>query len=195
MEPIQLRFTHTEEEYLAAARLLLLKSKGVLPALFMAYFLIASLLVLLLILTGAALPLWFMTAIMGLLGVALWYRLFIDYPRRHFRGDPKFRDEYLLTFSEEGVACKTSQIDSKLAWSLYTGALENEEMYVLLYGTGTNMITAVPKRAFRSRMQEEAFRDLLKRHIGSTSLAAGTPKKLAPESAYVPPRDGPPDWR
>lgn len=57
MEPVQLRFTHTEEEYLAATRLLLLRTKGVLARLLVAYFFIALSLALLLGLTGASLPL------------------------------------------------------------------------------------------------------------------------------------------
>jgi len=36
------------------------------------------------------------------------------------RSNPKIRDPYDLHFSEEGIHFRTTNIDSKLAWSLYS---------------------------------------------------------------------------
>jgi hypothetical protein len=44
---------------------------------------------------------------------------------------------------------------------------ETQEMYVLSHGKRT--FTFVPKRAFRSSSDEEAFRVLAERHIASKS--------------------------
>jgi len=44
-------------------------------------------------------------------------------PRIAFRSQPKFRDEYSLTFSPQGIHFQTANIVSDLKWSMYTGAL------------------------------------------------------------------------
>src|SRR5438105_7376131 len=43
-------------------------------------------------------------------------------PRISFRSQPKFRDEYSLRFSPEGVHFQTAHIDSDLQWGMYTSA-------------------------------------------------------------------------
>ena len=40
-----------------------------------------------------------------------------------FRRQPKFRDEYSLTFSPQGIHFRTTHIDSDLKWDMYTWAL------------------------------------------------------------------------
>jgi len=40
-----------------------------------------------------------------------------------FRREPKFRDEYSLTFSPAGIHFRTAHINSQLQWSLYSRAL------------------------------------------------------------------------
>src|SRR3954465_6281342 len=36
-----------------------------------------------------------------------------------FRREPKFRDEYSLTFSADGIHFRTAHIDSQLQWTIY----------------------------------------------------------------------------
>src|ERR1700676_1347281 len=43
-------------------------------------------------------------------------------PRLAVAGNAKLRDEYRLTFSDDGILFRTVSIDSRLAWSLYTSA-------------------------------------------------------------------------
>lgn len=131
-------------------------------------------------------------AFVALLEGALFYNVLVTLPRKYFRGDAKFRDRYELTFSDEGIKVKTPQIDSKLAWSLYTKVIEGRDMYVLIYGNETRTMTAVPKRAFVNEDQENRFRELITRHIHDHSGL----KHFAPsEPEYKPKSLTPPDWR
>ena len=76
-----------------------------------------------------------------------------------FRFEPKFRDQYFLTFSATGIHFRTAYIDSQLQWSLYTRVFIDLHSYMLYYGTRS--FTIIPKRVFRSAQQQENFEQLL----------------------------------
>ena len=84
-------------------------------------------------------------------------------PRLLFRREPKFRDEYFLTFSPVGIHFRTDSIDSQLQWNLYSRVLVDAHSYVLYYGS--TQFTVIPKRAFQDAEQQEAFERLLARHV------------------------------
>src|SRR5262245_57182689 len=84
-------------------------------------------------------------------------------PSLAFRREPKFRDDYSLTFSPEGIHFRTAHIDSQLQWSMYSRALIDAHSYVLYYGS--RRFTVIPKRVFQSVEQREAFEQLLSRHV------------------------------
>ena len=60
---------------------------------------------------------------------------FLVIPHLAFRHQPKFRDEYSLKFSPEGIHFKTGHIDSHLEWSIYSRALVDAHSYVLYWGS------------------------------------------------------------
>ena len=195
MQPIQLKFTHTEAEYLAATRLLLIGQKVLLIRMIVFLVLAIGGVMMMLLLTDFPFPLWAAVALSVLIAVGIAYMGVVDAPRRFFRKDPKMRDEYTLTFSEEGVAVKTAQIDSKLAWSLYKEVLENKSLYVLMYNEPARLtMTVVPKRVFRSASEEMEFRDLVHREVDQ-SLALTNESVSDQPYAYVPSKLEPPDWR
>ena len=193
MQPIHIKFTHTEAEYLAATRLLLIGQKVIL-----ARFVIIMALIMFLSFALAVVgefELWAALALGMLFNVSIFYMAIVDAPRRMFRKDSKFRDEYALTFSEEGIALKTHQIDSKLAWSLYKQVLENKSLYVLVYDApGRMVMTVVPKRVFRDATEELEFRGLVHRKVDQ-SLALTNDSIGDQTYAYVPSKLEPPDWR
>ena len=194
MQTVQLRFTYTEAEYVAASRLLLSEKETVVRlALF--YGLMFFGLGALLMAAGITFPLWFWASIISLAGVAAWHQIFTQMPRRYFRGDRKLRGEYALTFSDEGVWLRTAEVDSKLAWSLYSGVRESRDLYVIAYGRDTRMMTVVPKRAFRDAGQETEFRQLLRRHVERNLPRKQIGGGVAEAAEYVPSSSGPPDWR
>ena len=84
-------------------------------------------------------------------------------PPLAFRSEPKFRDEYSLEFSPEGIHFRTKQIDSQLLWSVYSRALINAHSYILYYGS--RQFSVIPKRVFDSSEQQQAFEHLLTRHV------------------------------
>ena len=88
---------------------------------------------------------------------------FIIIPPFAFRREPKFRDEYSLIFSPEGIHFRTVHIDSRLQWNMYSRALIDEYSYVLYYGQ--NHMTVIPKRVFQDIEQQRAFEQMLDQHI------------------------------
>ncbi len=84
-------------------------------------------------------------------------------PRLVFRREPKFRDEYSITFSPEGIHFRTVHIDSQLQWSLYRRALIDRHSYLLYYGW--RQFSVIPKRVFQDVEQRQAFERLLEGHI------------------------------
>ena len=189
---IKLEYQHTEAEYIASSRLLFLSQPELIVRLIVLGLLLFFAVVVFGILVTDFLPIWAMIAFVLLFEGALAYNLLVRLPRTYFRGDGKFRDQYEVTFSDECIRVKTSQIDSKLAWSLYTKVLEGRDMYLLVYGRDLRMMTAIPKRAFTNKEQENKFRELIKRHITDHKSM----KQLPPgESDYTPPSLTPPDWR
>jgi hypothetical protein len=185
---IALQFNYTEEEYVAATRLYLRRSTDFIIRLVVcvlyAFFCVGVFRVLDFKLEPEIILLFAFVAFLPFLIAFL--HLFVV-PRQRFRSDPKFRDQYLLQFSDDGIHFRTAQIDALLRWSLYNKVLEDERFYLLVYGK--NMISVIPKRAFAGPAQEAAFRQLLGRrlpaHFDAKPLAA---------AAYVPPAE-PPDWR
>jgi hypothetical protein len=195
MESIKLNFKYTEEEYLAAARLFLWRSKETLIRLVASYSLISFGLILLLLLIDLGLPLWIPISLLLLVGIALAHGFLFDLPRRYFRGDPKFRDEYSLSFSDEGIGFKTPNINASVAWSLYTGFIENERFYLLIYGKNIASVSIIPKRVFRDSMEEAAFREMLRRHIDQRLPMRQVSDATSSDGEYVPSSLEPPDWR
>jgi hypothetical protein len=88
---------------------------------------------------------------------------FVVIPPLAFRREPKFRDDYSLTFSQEGIHFRTAHIDSQLEWSLYSRALVDPHSYVLYYGS--RQFTVIPKRVFQSAEQQQSFEQLLTQHV------------------------------
>jgi hypothetical protein len=80
-------------------------------------------------------------------------------PALVFRREAKFRDEYSLSFSPDGIHFRTMHIDSELQWSLYNRVLVDAYSYVLYYGARS--FTVIPKRVFETPEQESAFARLI----------------------------------
>lgn len=95
--------------------------------------------------------------------VLLLLAAFVVAPSLVFRLNPKYREDYSLTFSAEGIHFRTVHIDSQLQWSLYSRARIDAHSYILYHGTRT--FTVLPKRVFESSEQERAFEELLARHV------------------------------
>ncbi|HLB87758.1 MAG TPA: YcxB family protein [Terriglobales bacterium] len=95
--------------------------------------------------------------------VLILFAAFVVIPPLAFRSEAKFRDDYSLTFSQDGIHFRTAHIDSQLQWSLYSRALIDGHSYVLYYGS--RQFTVIPKRVFQSAEQQQIFEQLLTQHV------------------------------
>ena len=103
---------------------------------------------------------WFPLAVaewFDLLSLSRW-RTKVDFQR-----NPKFREEYHLTFSRENIRFKTTSFDSTLQWTHYERVIESSELFLLMYGKG--LYTLIPKRCFHSNEEINAFRALVTQAI------------------------------
>ena len=190
-QSVQLSFRHTEQEYVDAVRYYFWHSKELMLRMIVVYVLVSIGLVLLLQLLGYPWPLWLLVAFIIIAGVALFQGYLVDLPRRYFRGDPKFRDEYTLTFTDAGIEFRTTSLNASLAWSLYTNAIESDKFYILVYGKGIHTLSILPKRAFTDDRQETTFRQMLRRHVNHTLKLNAAERE---RREYLPPPQSP-DWR
>lgn len=189
---VQLSFTYTEDEYVAAARLFF--TRGTEPD--FRFYLGLGFFACVLLVVWLAGDIYVAAAVLipGLLVLARYRHVYWVLPRSYFRGNPKFRERYELTFSDEGILFRSKGVESRFGWDFYTGALETPEYFFLVYGT--DVFSLIPKRVFRDRRQESALRELLRRKLGAKVETYGLPPAESgdAESEYVPPRE-PPDWR
>jgi diacylglycerol kinase len=88
-------------------------------------------------------------------------------PRVIFGISPKFREAYTITFSPEGVRVQTPRGDTKLDWSRYSRAMLDSEAYILCYGK--NQFGVIPKRAFQTPEDQQAFEQMLMRFVPETT--------------------------
>jgi len=104
-----------------------------------------------------------LSAVLGLMLVAAFGVI----PKLVFHREPKFRDEYSLTFSPEGIHFRTAHIDSQLQWSMYSHAVVDAHSFVLYYGV--HSFTVIPKRVLETAEQLAAFDRLIKEKIPKVS--------------------------
>jgi len=84
-------------------------------------------------------------------------------PHLAFRREMKFRDEYTLAFSPDGIRFHTEHIESQLQWSLYSHALVTADSYILYYGEA--VFSLIPKRVFQNAEQQAVFEELLSQKV------------------------------
>jgi type III secretory pathway component EscV len=163
---INLEFSYTEREYLRASRVYMFHTSEIVSRLFTFSILVTIALTALPVLLPGF-PLWAAVALALLVLASILYNTLVRMPQQLFRGDGKYRDVYSVTLADEGITVRTKQIESKLAWSLYTRLIEVSDLFLLVYGTHVGQMTVLPKRAFASETQEAAFRALVARHISA----------------------------
>lgn len=104
----------------------------------------------------------------SLIGIAALFGImllgaFVVIPRLAFRREPKFRDDYSLVFSAEGIHFHTLHVDSQIQWGLYSSAMIDAYSYILYYSA--REMTVIPKRVFQSAEQQREFELLLTQRI------------------------------
>lgn len=82
-----------------------------------------------------------------------------------FRSNPKFQEEFHVTFTTESMHFITESIDSTLKWSMFSKVIETNKAFILVYGK--RMYSVIPKRAMDSESKVLEFRELLSKVIGT----------------------------
>ena len=104
------------------------------------------------------------------LAVVEWFNLLPFAPvvaYLEFKRNPKYRQQYNLTLSPDGLSFTTDTVSSVLKWSHYTRFWETERAFVLSYGVGVP--TVIPKAAFASNIDLNDARTLLAGTVGGSS--------------------------
>jgi hypothetical protein len=104
---VHVSFRYTEKEYLEAIRLYFWRSKESLWRLIIWFVFITAGFSILKVVLEWSFPWWIIIVGGVLIGVAWFHGFLIDLPRRYFRGDPKFHEEYNLTYTDAGIEFKT----------------------------------------------------------------------------------------
>lgn len=81
-----------------------------------------------------------------------------------FKTTPRIHELSKMTFTTEGIHLTTPIIDSHLSWLVFSKLLEDEQLFLLIYGKGTFFV--IPKRVFKDAAEQDAFRELAGRMIG-----------------------------
>ena len=161
MDSIDLRFTYTEAEQVDAVRLYYDKAlQGRRSTL------IALLCIGFGCLIGFGWHDWVFAELLIALGAAILAMIGYSYfilPYRTYRNDPKLKNEFHLTFSDNGIHFQTSNIDSQIGWGLYHTVWRSRDLLVLVHGKRT--MTILPLRAFSSQDDIEIMNRLLERNV------------------------------
>jgi hypothetical protein len=104
-----------------------------------------------------------------LVGVSCFLLVIVAYamlllPALIYASQPKLKNEYVLSFTDEGIRFKTEGIDATLQWSLYHRWLSDDRFYVMYHGKRN--LTVIPRRALANDDADNTFRQLLTEHVG-----------------------------
>ena len=191
-DSVQLSFRHDEQEFLAATRFYFCRSRDLLARFIVINVLFAVLILVVNVLVDFVLPLWALAALIVLTCVGWFHGFVVDLPRKRFRGDPKFREEFRLTFRDANIEFRTENMSATIGWNFYSGVIENDNFYLLVYGNNIHSLSIFPKRAFRDPNQETLFRRMLRRNLDANLKLSESERE---RSEYVPKSLQPPDWR
>jgi hypothetical protein len=95
-----------------------------------------------------------------------WFNLLSTHRLKAYLGskwNPKFREQFEVTFTQQGIHFSTPTIDSHIDWTFYHYVLEDDQLFLLVYGKW--MYSVIPKRAFANASERDAFRDLMRQMI------------------------------
>ncbi len=75
--------------------------------------------------------------------------------------DEKLNSEMFWVVDNDEVCVGNKYADIDCAWNTFGQTYETNEYFLLVYSSNKNMFQLIPKRAFKSAEQMEAFRELL----------------------------------
>jgi hypothetical protein len=106
---------------------------------------------------------WLFLAAGAVLLALVAYAIFL-LPRMIYNSQPKLKNEYRLSFSDDGIGFKTDGIDSTLQWSLYQSWLSDNDFYIMYHGKRD--LSVIPRRALTLGDADRRLQEMLERNIG-----------------------------
>lgn len=88
-------------------------------------------------------------------------------PALVFRKEPKYREEYTLSFKDDEIIFTTGTLKSTLKWDFYTGMKESKDFIFLIYGK--KLFTIIPKRIFKGMEEMNEFKELVRSKISDNT--------------------------
>ncbi len=164
-EPIALRFTPTEQDYVRAARALSMKRGSLWISVGMMVLLEGCLLSTLLT-SSEPVPAgsWLFLLFPPLMLVALFFGLPF-WSTRHIKGNEHALAETTWDLADDGVVMKNRFAESKLDWSSFSGISENKDFFFLQLATNKRLHHFIPKRALPGAEEQAQFRTFVTQHI------------------------------
>lgn len=165
---VPVEFALTRQEFQAAQRQMMVRSlliaglSGLMVAIVIAGILTAN---------GSAL-------VIGLFWFVLMVFVFGFAPGSAWRRNPVVQGVQRHTFDDNGAELSFAGRATRVDWGYFTQLVKGRRMYQLLRGRKFGLV--VPRRAFRSRDDEQAFEELLRRHLPARR---GWPARRKPPSA------------
>ena len=101
-------------------------------------------------------------AMIGAIFLLMLLWAFVFMPKAAMR-EPRYQSPFRLTFSEEGIEFRTSDLESRLQWSLYGRALRANGCWLLYHMRDHYSI--IPLRAFARDEDRKAFEALVETHV------------------------------
>lgn len=83
-------------------------------------------------------------------------------PRKRFHKDPRAGGDQTFVFADDAVYYRGADAESRVGWEFFTRVVETDELYLLEHNQN-GMFTALPKSAFASASDEQAFRRMARR--------------------------------
>lgn len=159
MEPLRFQYTLLERDYVKAMRFRIFKNR-VLWIMFVAYFFMGIGLKLISPdLRGISIVWLFLIAAL----LSILYVYFIRPLRAvwRLRKDASSRTKITWSMNDEHIVITTKYGESKITWEVFQGVEDAKDHYLMcLIGSGRKY-QIIPKRAFESPEQENAFRELV----------------------------------
>jgi hypothetical protein len=91
------------------------------------------------------------------------YAIFV-LPSMIYNSQPKLKNQYRLSFSDDGIGFKTDGIDSTLQWSLYQSWRSDNEFYIMYYGKRN--LSVIPRRVLTVGDADSRLLEMLERNVG-----------------------------
>ena len=172
MNPIQFRFIPTADDYVQGNRRVLFQQRGM--RLFVVVSAVVTLstgLTVLLSLFSRATALKEIPALV--LPIAffpiIWLLILFVTPlqlRRNVQANERLRAETTGQASDAGLLLQTAFSETKMDWGTFAQLSETHTHFFLPYTVNRNMVQIIPKRAFASPQDVQAFRQAVNEKIG-----------------------------